>query len=804
MPRRTYVISAVMLVLAVIAAIQIYITDRNAFDVESNNNAVLQAAQVEAAALDRVATAEVQAARTEFDAGVIKTQNELLRYWLPRTTTCTSTPAIAAVPDNPDTSDVDESRPAVPGTETCTTAAPTSNAVATAVAGLSPGGSVSNQILPVDRLLPDEGGASGQFLLSVPGTTLGAWGPNVAGLEQHDVIQWNGSQIVWGPAIATSASGAITAVNAGTGLTGGGTHGAVTLNIELPFTQAEKDKLAGIQADIHLPAVASEAEAVAGTLADARLWTPQRDRQGFDAFWTAYWNGSATNSIITTAKLADDAVTHAKVADDAIGGNELRADSVSTGHIANAAITEAKIATNAVTTAKIMANAVTSSQLAANAVTPAVIEADAITPPAIADDAVTAAAIADDAITAPAIADGTIIEDKLSSGVRTKLNATGSGGPIADNSIAPTKAQANTAAEKVAWRERLESSHIDAGDTLPPIASTIEGDVMIIDVLSVSGLVFRDLSALNTELNTAAIGDVMMVLDISRLGKTWVRLGNLLSGSAALRDRIATNETGLATINSLLTSLSPYADMSIEPRGLPDATIPDIITITLGNRLKDGSHKSTITRILVQVNGTAVHTVTADANTTHIIRAEISTAEKTNIVGNLGAKTEIAIALQFTLEGVTGQLEKRAYMPIRDSRFISNTPIVHDAAGSPACAAVPGARDLSSCVWNLSITPRRTSSTFIVTAHGHIDELDTNRTSSWTLVRTGSNPVVSDGQIYRGAGQNPDRDTHLTAHLLLVDKPSTTSSITYQLTYGRFTGTNPTSVTGAKLFAVEY
>lgn len=46
----------------------------------------------------------------------------------------------------------------------------------------------------------------------------------------------------------STATGDITAVTAGTGLTGGGTSGAVTLNVANPYTAAEKTKLGGITA----------------------------------------------------------------------------------------------------------------------------------------------------------------------------------------------------------------------------------------------------------------------------------------------------------------------------------------------------------------------------------------------------------------------------------------------------------------------------------------------------------------------------------------------------------------------------
>ena len=96
---------------------------------------------------------------------------------------------------------------------------------------------------------------------------------------------------------------------------------------------------------------------------------------------------------------------------------------------------------------------------------------------------------------------------------------------IADNSIAPDKAMAGTAAEKKAWRERLEAAHIGAGQTLPAAADSNVGDVRIFPQDVASGLSWRDISNQAVTITSADSGDVALFLG-GRVG--WVRVGNII------------------------------------------------------------------------------------------------------------------------------------------------------------------------------------------------------------------------------------------------------------------------------------
>lgn len=136
--------------------------------------------------------------------------------------------------------------------------------------------------------------------------------------------------------------------------------------------------------------------------------------------------------------------------------------------------------------------------------------------------------------------------------------APSSSSSIPDNSIAPTKALAGTAAEKRAWRDRFDSSHISAGSTLPATTDFNADDIRLITQDIASGISFVDVAAQSTILTSAFAGDIMMVL-VNRGTKTWVRMGNALRGSAAVRALISAAQTTANAAADLRTRISTAA-----------------------------------------------------------------------------------------------------------------------------------------------------------------------------------------------------------------------------------------------------
>ena len=113
--------------------------------------------------------------------------------------------------------------------------------------------------------------------------------------------------------------------------------------------------------------------------------------------------------------------------------------------------------------------------------------------------------------------------------------ATGAATTIADNSIAPIKAQAGTAAQQKAWRDRLDASKIDIGNTLPLSTAANIGDVHIFARPVASGLSWRDISAPSTVITSAQAGDVAAYFSTG-----WTRVGNIVgTGQNLLLDNPA-------------------------------------------------------------------------------------------------------------------------------------------------------------------------------------------------------------------------------------------------------------------------
>ena len=178
---------------------------------------------------------------------------------------------------------------------------------------------------------------------------LGVGGANYG--SSGDVLTSGGAGAA--PTWETPTTGDITGVTAGTGLSGGGTSGGVTLALDL----SELTDTAIANGDYIVFTDTTDSNAtVKGDLADvATLFagtglTASNSVIGVDAsqtqitavgtIATGVWQGTA----IASAYIAGDAITGAKIADDAIDSEHYTDGSIDTAHIADNQVTLAKMA----------------------------------------------------------------------------------------------------------------------------------------------------------------------------------------------------------------------------------------------------------------------------------------------------------------------------------------------------------------------------------------------------------------------------------------------------------------------------
>ena len=180
-------------------------------------------------------------------------------------------------------------------------------------------------------------------------------------------------------------TGDITAVSAGTGLTGGGTSGAVTLNVDVGTTAS---KIVQLDGSARLPVV--DGSQLTGVVVGDNTVTSAKIVDG--AIVNADINSAAT---IVDTKLATIS-TAGKVADTALSANvSLLGSSIESSEITDGTVAAIDIGTNAVGADEIATNAVGSDEIASDAVTSAEIASGAVGTDEIADDAIDFTDIAD-------------------------------------------------------------------------------------------------------------------------------------------------------------------------------------------------------------------------------------------------------------------------------------------------------------------------------------------------------------------------------------------------------------------------
>lgn len=145
--------------------------------------------------------------------------------------------------------------------------------------------------------------------------------------------------------------------------------------------------------------------------------------------WNLFIDLNATQTMLETASIVNDAVTQAKIASGAVGTTELADNSVATSKIIADAVTQDKIAAgavgtteladNAVSTAKIVNLAVTEGKLNASSVTTAKIAADAVTSEQLADGSVGTSQLANSSVTVNELVNGAVTTPKIASSAIT-------------------------------------------------------------------------------------------------------------------------------------------------------------------------------------------------------------------------------------------------------------------------------------------------------------------------------------------------------------------------------------------------
>ena len=206
----------------------------------------------------------------------------------------------------------------------------------------------------------------------------------------------------WG-ALPYFASGTITSVNAGTGITtystGGGSasSGAVSVAVDTTYVMARNiinakgDIIVGLSDD-------TPAALPVGLVNNYPLVVNSGAQAGVS--WGQIVEAAIATSAVTTAKIADNSITTAKILNSSVTDVKIATNAVTTAKILDANVTTAKIANDAVTSTKIATGAVGSDELATDAVTSAKIATGAVGYDELANNTVTNEKIANSTISA--------------------------------------------------------------------------------------------------------------------------------------------------------------------------------------------------------------------------------------------------------------------------------------------------------------------------------------------------------------------------------------------------------------------